>query len=272
MLRPAVWRRAAALPSSWSSNAAGSARQPRQPRRRLESTEAAAAEAAAAPAAAHPLDQFYETEENREQLSTPGRVGRAWRMDELRGKSLEDLRGLWWVLVKERNLLMTEKHMAMQLGARMSGTGRIKKVKLGMNRLKVVLAERKGAYEWAMKRRRTHEQLHAERGALRDRIALLLHERGAMSVADVMAPVHADEHLLRVANSYGGVGAFCRKQGWFRVSTVQALADSVQLGAASPAAQMVRLRPGAAAAIAEELAKEVGVGGGGVSPGEKLGN
>lgn len=59
-------------------------------------------------------------------------VGRAWKAQELRQKSFEDLHKLWYVLLKERNLLATQREEAKRLKMPKqiwTNEGRMKKVK-----------------------------------------------------------------------------------------------------------------------------------------------
>lgn len=69
-------------------------------------------------------------------------IGRAWYASELRLKSFLDLHKLWFVLLKERNLLSTQELEARRLGQQWTGWERVHKVKLGMARIKTVLTER----------------------------------------------------------------------------------------------------------------------------------
>jgi large subunit ribosomal protein L47 len=68
-------------------------------------------------------------------------VGRAWRSNELRLKSSEDLHKLWYVLVKEKNRLYSDGyHYFNRLTPKQKAC--LNKVTLSMGRLKGVLGER----------------------------------------------------------------------------------------------------------------------------------
>lgn len=59
------------------------------------------------------------------------KTGRSWKAEELRQKSFDDLHKLWYVLLKERNVLATQREEATRLRLPKqlwSNQGRLKKV------------------------------------------------------------------------------------------------------------------------------------------------
>uniref|UniRef100_A0A7S4I8K1 Large ribosomal subunit protein uL29m n=1 Tax=Prymnesium polylepis TaxID=72548 RepID=A0A7S4I8K1_9EUKA len=76
---------------------------------------------------------------SKEDLGVPGR---RWRASEIRLKSHSDLQKLWVVLMKERNMLHTARHMHKKRGTDMPYPERIQKVQKSMAVIKRVLAER----------------------------------------------------------------------------------------------------------------------------------
>lgn len=69
--------------------------------------------------------------------------GRAWRAEELRLKSHDDLHKLWYVLLKEKNKLKSDFLMSKQLQQYFFGFDNMMKVNLSMSRLLTVVNERK---------------------------------------------------------------------------------------------------------------------------------
>lgn len=61
---------------------------------------------------------------------------------ELRLKSFEDLHALWYVLLKEKNMLQTEKYVHKANRTKMRNKDRLGKVRRAMSRIKHVLSER----------------------------------------------------------------------------------------------------------------------------------
>lgn len=57
-------------------------------------------------------------------------LGRSWKASELRLKSWDDLNKLWYVLLKEKNMLMTQRQMLNAQNLRFPNPERIPKVKV----------------------------------------------------------------------------------------------------------------------------------------------
>ncbi|KAK4204131.1 mitochondrial 39-S ribosomal protein L47 (MRP-L47)-domain-containing protein [Triangularia verruculosa] len=80
--------------------------------------------------------------------------GRAWMVEELRGKSWEDLHRLWWVCVKERNRIATgswERERGKMGFGKSEAQTRDREVRNTMRGIKHVLTERFYAWEDAVK-------------------------------------------------------------------------------------------------------------------------
>lgn len=74
------------------------------------------------------------------------RCGRSWRLDELRIKSNSDLHKLWYVLLKEKNMLMTMEHECDLKYELFPSPERVDKVQESMKNIETVVRERNKAY------------------------------------------------------------------------------------------------------------------------------
>lgn len=104
-------------------------------------TGAAAAAAATARMGYNPLEEFFEADRSPDD-DKPVVYGRSWKASELRLKSWDDLNKLWYVLLKEKNMLMTQRQMLNAQNLRFPNPERIPKVRKSMCRIKQVLTER----------------------------------------------------------------------------------------------------------------------------------
>ncbi|XP_075503386.1 uncharacterized protein LOC142540848 [Primulina tabacum] len=108
-------------------------------------SEASAAAAAASSSSSklphNPLEEFFEVDRNPED-DKPVVYGRSWKASELRLKSWDDLNKLWYVLLKEKNMLMTQRQMLHAQNLRFPNPERVPKVRKSMCRIKHVLTER----------------------------------------------------------------------------------------------------------------------------------
>jgi len=87
------------------------------------------------------LDEFRDPVSRETRAAQP--VGRSWSVTELRRKSYEDLHKLWYVLYKERNMLLTEQQLSRRRQILFPQPERFRKVQKSMGAIKHVLGERK---------------------------------------------------------------------------------------------------------------------------------
>ncbi|VDN23088.1 unnamed protein product [Dibothriocephalus latus] len=78
------------------------------------------------------LSEFFDSPQNWGVVSV--KSGRPWRVDELRRKSASDLHKLWYILLKERNMLMTMEEEHWRRLERMPNPERFEKKQLRAQR------------------------------------------------------------------------------------------------------------------------------------------
>ena len=82
--------------------------------------------------------------EQKEKIDEAVQVGRSWTAPDLRRKSFDDLHRLWFILYKERNMLLSEKAKLQRMKSPVTRVheSRYSKVKRSMGAIKHVLRER----------------------------------------------------------------------------------------------------------------------------------
>ncbi|XP_050379047.1 uncharacterized protein LOC126796296 [Argentina anserina] len=104
-------------------------------------SEGSGAASMARTTAHNPLEELFEVDRKTDE-EAPVVYGRSWKASELRLKSWDDLNKLWFVLLKEKNMLMTQRQMLHAQNLRFPNPERLPKVRKSMCRIKHVLTER----------------------------------------------------------------------------------------------------------------------------------
>ncbi|KAK4880264.1 hypothetical protein RN001_008410 [Aquatica leii] len=105
------------------------------------------------------LMEFFDDEKNWGESDV--KSGRSWRKDDLRIKSNTDLHKLWYILLKEKNMLLTMEHEHNDQARLFPGPERIDKVIESMENLEEVVRERNRAY-YELETGETGEQIEKE--------------------------------------------------------------------------------------------------------------
>eukprot|EP01133_Synstelium_polycarpum_P018024 gene18024-21515_t len=123
-------------------------------------------------------------------------AGKSWEARDLRGKSFEDLHKLWFVLLKERNKVATERELTKD--HKLTNPLRLKKIRKSMAAIKVVLGERD----------QLRKQLYIltkckvdERTAVQKRIEELKQKVGAVALTPGLKDLEALQDSLKVDES-----------------------------------------------------------------------
>lgn len=110
------------------------------------------------------LDEFRDSVPRLQRMKA--HVGRQWTVRELRRKSFDDLHKLWWVLYKEKNMLLSEKYLCERGNLKFPQPFRYTKVKRSMKAIRVVLGERKRERNAEKKKEAAKAAAEAEAGAM----------------------------------------------------------------------------------------------------------
>ncbi|GCB61768.1 large ribosomal subunit protein uL29m-like [Scyliorhinus torazame] len=89
------------------------------------------------------LEEFFDDRKNWGEQTV--KSGAPWTAKQLRIKSNEDLHKLWYVLLKEKNMLLTLEQEAKRQRLQMPSPERVKKVERSMARIDSIVQEREDA-------------------------------------------------------------------------------------------------------------------------------
>ncbi|NXS46302.1 RM47 protein, partial [Balaeniceps rex] len=89
------------------------------------------------------LEEFFDDPRNWGEKTV--KSGDAWNIKQLRGKSSEDLHKLWYVLLKEKNMLLTLEQESKRQLRPMPSPERLEKVEKSMKNIDLVVREREVA-------------------------------------------------------------------------------------------------------------------------------
>ncbi|CAM9191018.1 unnamed protein product, partial [Heterosigma akashiwo] len=113
------------------------------------------------PAKLSGIQDFFDTTRKRGE---PPVTGRQWTCKDLRKKSFEDLHKLWFVLYKERNMLLTERNAFRRSGRDWEYPDRKRKVMKSMGAIKQVVHERTRIFQTAQLEAELRRELEEEGG------------------------------------------------------------------------------------------------------------